>query len=114
MGTVPDWLILCVAIVGIIIFIGFVGFSVKQSEFAYTTLYEDLKSFKHFAENCDVTPKNKTLIFDRIKAERARDVAEEKGYRELINELADIYVMRFLYISMLDRKSGETKTQSND
>jgi hypothetical protein len=85
-------------IIGIALFVFIIILNIRQSQYAYKVLYEDLKTFKYFAENCSVSTINRDVILKRVKMERARDEFEEPAYCDLVNAIAQIYVKRFIHI----------------
>ena len=84
-----------VILIGIGVFIFTIIFNIRQAEYAYKVLFEDLKTFKYFVENCSVSTINRDTILKRIKIERARDEVEEPEYGNLLNDITQIYVRRF-------------------
>jgi hypothetical protein len=92
-------IVLIPILIGLGVFVFLILFNIRQSEYAYRVLYEDLKTFKYFAENCSVSTINRDIILKRVKMERARDEFEEPAYCDLVNAIAQIYVKRFIHIS---------------
>ena len=91
-------------LIGIVLFVFIIILNIRQSQYAYKVLYEDLKTFKYFVENCSVSTINRDTILRRLKIERDRDEVEEPDYGNLLNDIAQIYLKRFALAS------GGTKT----
>lgn len=81
--------------IGVIVFIVIVILSVRETENAYTKLYEDLRSFKYYVENTPVNDVSHGNIISRIKTERARKEMYEKEYSDLVSEITYIFIKRF-------------------
>lgn len=108
MNELSKIIIISVSAIGIAAFIFVIIFNIRQSQYAYRVLFEDLKTFKYFVENCSIDPRNRDIIIGRLKIERARTEMEAADYGNMVNDIAQIYLRRFY------QDNGGAKTQSHE